>query len=435
MGTGVSRLEVHLRRIFGAKGRPAAPPPQSQLSRTIARVEFTAAALAIAFVLSAIAAPPAHAQTLTILYSFTDSNGDGAGPYAGLASGMVGTACECGERAQGQQACFYGTTLGGGAYGYGTVFKLDPEGNETVLYSFAGSPTDGADPFAGLVMDRTGNLYGAAERGGAYGYGTVFKLSPSGHETVLHSFGAGTDGQSPYAGLIMDNAGNLYGTTEGGGAYGYGTVFKLDSKGKETVLYSFGAGSDGEYPEASLLMDGAGNLYSTTALGGAYGNGTVFKLSPSGDETVLLSFTGSDGDLPQAGLAVDRAGNLYGTTVFGGAYDFGTVFKLSPSGKETVLLNFTGSDGQYPEASLVTDGAGNLYSTTSLGGAYGFGTVFKLSPSGNETVLHSFAGNPDGYSPYDNLVIDTAGNLYGTTYTGGAYGYGAVFKLSLENPR
>src|ERR1700675_4408113 len=316
---------------------------------------------------------------------------------------------------------------------------------ETVLYSFCaqtGCP-DGSNPRADLVMDTAGNLYGTTLYGGTSAVGTVFELSPSGTETVLHSFAAShTDGHYPYAGLLMDTTGNLYGTAQSGGAKGLGTVFKLSPSGTETVLHSFcqQAGCpDGYYPQAGLVMDTNGNLYGTTLYNGAYDGGTVFKISSDGTATTLYNFctaTGcKNGRYPQAGLILDTNGNLYGTTYGGGAYGKGTVFELSPSGAETVLHSFcarTGCpDGSHPRADLVMDTAGNLYSTTYYGGTNSVGTVFKLSPNGTETVLHSFAANgSDGTHPYAGLVMDTIGNLYGTTYSGGANGYGTVFKVT-----
>jgi uncharacterized repeat protein (TIGR03803 family) len=242
----------------------------------------------------------------------------------------------------------YGTTQNGGSgggcsFGCGTVFKLAPAGNETVLHSFTGSPGDGGRPVAGLIMDTAGNLYGTTAEGGSgtctvingvpvSGCGTVFKLDPAGNETVLHSFTGGSDGIQALAALIMDQAGNLYGTTELGGSFGFGTVFKLDPSGNETVLHTFTGGNDGATPFfAGLIMDTAGNLYGTTFNGGASGYGTVFELDTAGNETVLHSFTGSPGDgaSPPAALIMDKAGNLYGTTLIGGASGFGTVFKLT----------------------------------------------------------------------------------------------------------
>ena len=252
-----------------------------------------------------------------------------------------------------------------------------------VIYSFAGG-SDGADPLAGLVRDAASNLYGTTYAGGDYGSGTVFKLDTTGKEAVLHSFSGGPDGGYPYAGLILDAAGNLYGTADAGGVHNYGAVFEMPAGGAEGVLYSFtGTGGDGADPLAGLIRDGVGNLYGTTASGGAFGLGTVFKVSAGGAETVLHSFRGgSDGEYPYASVIRDAAGNLYGTTYGGGASGWGTVFEINPTGKETVLFSFAGAaDGASPEGGLVQDAAGHLYGTTKYGGTLGAGTVFELSPA------------------------------------------------------
>jgi uncharacterized repeat protein (TIGR03803 family) len=322
------------------------------------------------FLLGSVAAPQVCAQTFTVFYSFTGYPENGVSPFGSLVMDPAGN--------------LYGVTQAGGSpppLDGGTVFKLDPSGNESVLHSFTGG--DGSIPYAGLVIDTAGNLYGTTLFGGSSGYGTVFKLDPSGTETVLHSFtNSGGDGAYPFAGLLVDKVGNLYGTTDVGGSFGYGTVFKLDRSGTETLLHSFtNTGGDGAYPLAGLVMDTAGNLYGTTNDGGSSGYGTVFKLDSSGTETVLHSFTnssGGDGAYPFAGLVMDTAGNLYGTTIQGGSSNYGTVFKLDPSGTETVLHSFAYSDGAAPIAGLVMDPAGNLYGTTFEGGSSGYGTVFKL---------------------------------------------------------
>ena len=281
-----------------------------------------------------------------------------------------------------------------------------------VLYRFTGG-ADGAAPYAGLVRDPAGNLYSTTAYGGASNVGTVFKLDTTGTETVLHSFSGMPDGAQPEAGLVLDKAGNLYGTTAAGGInctdlnYQCGVIFKVDPTGNETVLYRFTGGADGARPEAGLVLDKAGNLYGTAESGGftggecgSWGCGVVFKLDPTGKEAVLYSFTdGADGASPAADLIRDEAGNLYGTNLFGPPLGkaSGTVFKLDPTGKETVLYSFTGGpDGGWPHAGLVRDKSGNLYGTTYYGGTYGFGTVFKVDTSGNETVLYSFAGSPKG---------------------------------------
>jgi uncharacterized repeat protein (TIGR03803 family) len=338
---------------------------------------------------------------------------------------------------------------------------------ERVLHSFCAQSgcADGSGPKAGLVFDQKGNLYGTTSNGGTHNSGTVFRLTPAGKETVLHSFckrSGCTDGATPYAGVVIDQNGNLYGTTSAGGTYsnmscgsiGCGVVFKLTPNGKYTVFYNFCAKfgcDDGALPLAGLVFDQKGNLYGTTRNGGAFDSGTVFKLTPTGKETVLYSFCGSncdDGALPLAGLVFDQKGNLYGTTSYGGASNSscvqgcGVVFKLTPAGKETLLYSFCAQnnciDGAVPYAGLIVDQTGNLYGTTLGGGAYhDSGVVFKITPAGKETVLYSFCaqGYPnctDGDAPFAGVVLDQKGNLYGTTSQGGAYNFyaGAVFKLT-----
>ena len=403
--------------------------------RTARQLRFLFLTLLVAAVLSTGSAQ-AQTYTYSVLYSFAGSP-DGTFPTGGVPD------------AQGN---LYGTTGYGGAYAQGTVFKLapNPDGSwsETVLYNFTGA--GGAYPFAGLVLDARGNLYGTTQYGGAYGgsFGTVFELTPRGDgtysETVLYTFKGGTDASNPQSGLVRDAQGNLYGTTPDGGAYGQGTVFKLtpnqDGSWSEAVLHSFTGGLDGGNPTAVLVLDAQGNLYGNTRNGGADGSGTVFKLTPNQDgswsETVLYSFTGgADGESPRGSLLRDAPGNLYGHTKSGGNYGYGTLFKLDTTDQETVLYSFTGgTDGNWP-GNFVRDAQGNLYGTTQYGGAYGEGTVFKLTPNPDgtwsETVLHSFTGTGgDGVTP-DGLVQDAFGNLYGTTGGGGAYGQGTVFELQL----
>ncbi len=359
---------------------------------------------------------------------------DGANPRAALVN-LNGT--------------LYGTTEAGGYYstkfhrhGFGTVFSVTPYGKETVLHRFVGH--DGRYPFAGLIAI-DGTLYGTAEGGGRRGQGTVFSITPYGTETVLHQFDpVDEDGSGPEAGLT-DVDGTLYGTTSAGGAggcdgYGCGTVFSITMSGKETVIHSFGVKGEGAVPFAGLARVN-GVLYGTTYSGlysGVYG--TVFKITPSGKETVLHAFTGGpkDGAEPWADL-INVNGTLYGTTSTGGAHGksngycnegCGTVFSITPSGKEKVLYLFKGypSDGAYPVARLLNvDGI--LYGTTSGGGAHSRGTIFSVTTSGAETVLHSFNGL-DGGSPQAGL-INVNGTLYGTTfYGGGSYGQGTVYSLT-----
>jgi uncharacterized repeat protein (TIGR03803 family) len=309
-----------------------------------------------------------------------------------------------------------------------------------VRYTFTGG-ADGANPKGDVIRDGSGNLYGTTLDGGAHGYGVVFKLNLNGKETVLHTFTGGSDGSQPYAGLVRDSVGNLYGTTFNGSSSGScsgpcGSVFKLSSDGTKTVLYYFTYGPNGTSPEDGLVEDSAGNLYGTTYYGGAHDFGAVFKVTPGGQESVLLSFTGgNDGGNPIAGLIKDKAGNLYGTTTAGegcGSVGCGTVFKLAPNGKETVLYYFQGgTHGEQPYAAVLRDKDGNLFGTTYEGGAeLSYGTVFKLAPNGKETVLHAFKNGKDGSYPEGDLIEDSDGNLYGTTAAGGMYGYGTVFKLA-----
>ena len=311
------------------------------------------------------------------------------------------------------------------------------------LHSFGGG-SDGATPQAGLIRDAAGNLYGTTSGGGSGAQGTVFKIDTSNRESVRYSFTGVPDGATPQATLIMDAAGNLYGTTVGGGSSNEGTVFKIDTSNHESVLYSFTGGSDGATPLAGLIRDAAGNLYGTTYAGGSggIGLGTVFKIDTSDHESVLHSFTGgSDGESPEAGLIMDAAGNLYGTTFGGGSSRYGTVFKIDTSNHESVLYSFTGgSDGGDPQAGLIMDAAGNLYGTTSEGGSGNAqGTVFKIDTSNHESVLYSFTGGSDGGGPQAPLIMDAAGNLYGTTFQGGigvcapAQGCGTVFKIDTSN--
>lgn len=332
----------------------------------------------------------------------------------------------------------YGTTAYGGLSNLGTVFKLERTGKETLLYSFSGG-TDGASPFAGLIRDAEGNLYGTTAYGGLSNAGTVFRLDAAGKETVLHTFN-GTDGENPYASLIRDTEGNLYGTTFRGGESGIGTVFRLDRAGTLTVLHSF-RGVDGQTPYSDLIRDAEGNLYGTTQNGGAYGYGTVFKVDLAGNETVLHAFNGADGKEPTAPLIRDAAGNLYGTAGSGGTSNYGTVFKLDAAGNETVLHSFNFADGAYPSGGrLIRDAAGNLYGTTAIGGVAYNGTVFKLDATGNVTVLYSFTGRRDGGILCAGLIRDGAGNFYSTTFGGGVpggfggYGNGTIFKIKLTSP-
>ena len=379
-----------------------------------------------------------------IVYSFGGGS-DGAKPFAGLI--YVGGA-------------LYGTTIAGGGsfyctdsayYGCGTVYGITLGGTEKVLHDF-GTGSDGQNPRAGLI-GVGGRLYGTTTRGsyGCYGSsypgcGTVFSITRSGAEKVLHSFsGYPNDGARPSTGLI-DVKGTLYGTTGLGGqgecyysGQACGTVFSITTAGAEGVLHNFTGSPDGAFPHAGLI-DIKGTLYGTTASGGKHGYGTVFSITTGGAEKLLHSFgAGSDGRIPYAGL-IDVKGKLYGTTVAGGAYTCGShagcgaVFSITLGGREKVLHSFgNGTDGANPYASLI-ELNGKLYGTTVAGGAYtcgshaGCGAVFSITPGGREKVLHSFGNGTDGANPYAGL-IDVKGTLYGSTEVGGAHYYGTVFSL------
>jgi len=391
------------------------------------------------------------------------------GPYTKINSTLDPNTTYSDGTVQGGQTYYFVTTAVDGQgmeSGYSNqteaVIPAGGSGSENALYSFAGS-SDPKLPYAGLVFDKAGNLYGTTESGGANGQGTVFEITPNANgswtETVLYSFTGATDGGQPYGSLVLDAAGNLYGTTNYGGnascSMGCGTVFELtpgSGAWSESVLYSFTGGSDGREPNARLLADSAGNLYGTTMLGGTIssvcssGCGTVFKLTKGSSgwtESVLYAFAGgADGLSPYDGLAFDAKGNLYGTTYGGGASAAGTVFNLTPASggwTESVIHSFGGgNDGKNPFGDVIVDAAGNLYGTAFQGDTGGYGIVFELLPNPKggwrEKVLHGF-GNAPSASPVAGLVMDTAGNLYGTTMLGAAQtscggGCGTLFKLA-----
>jgi uncharacterized repeat protein (TIGR03803 family) len=398
--------------------------PRGGILSRCQRAARAALALAVMLVAGVVTTPSAQAQTFTTLHDFTGSS-DGASPFTFLIRDKAGN--------------LYGTTEAGGASGAGTVFRMNKSGKETVLYSFSGG-ADGGNPFVGLVRDTAGNLYGVTANGGASGLGTVFEVSRTGKETVLYSFGGGADGCYPYGGLLRDQAGNLYGTTEVCGGFGVGTLFKLTKTGKETVLHSFAGGSsDGEFPSFTTpLMDKAGTLYGVAEQGGAYNQGVVYKLSKSGKMTLLHSFLGGsvDGCNIFGTPAMDAVGNLYGTANSCGSAHVGMVWKVSQKGKETVLHNFTAgsSDGAEPVAGLIMDAKGNFYGDTYQGGSANLGTVYKMNKKGTVTLLHTFTG-PDGDYPYSGLLRDAVGNLYGTTLYGGtgqscSNGCGTVWQIT-----
>ena len=389
----------------------------------------------------AFATPPAQAQKFKVLHTFKGS--DGAYPTGSLIRDSTGN--------------FYGMTNEGGSsktclHGCGTVFRLAPSRDETVLYSFRGKKGDGNYPSSleSPFRDAAGNIYGTTYDGGdlktcdGYGCGVVFKLDKKGNEAILHKFGNGTDGLEPGSGVVLDAEGNLYGTTEAGGANNGGTLYEVAKGGAYSILHSFdfpGLGTDGSIPVGGLTEDSSGNLYGTTVAGGDSGCGTVFTWNTSGTEAILFSFPcGPGGDGPYGQLLMDNAGNFYGTTKVGGnsgCFDgggCGVVFKLDSVFAETVLYTFTGgADGEYPFAGLVMDAAGNLYGTTINGGNAGIGVVFEVDPIGDETVLHSFTGGSDGSFP-GGLFRGANGDLFGLASSGGnprcQNGCGTVFRIT-----
>jgi uncharacterized repeat protein (TIGR03803 family) len=356
--------------------------------------------------------------SLTPLYSFTGGT-DGANPPAALVQGSDGN--------------FYSTTGYSGTNGFGTVFKISAGGSLTSLYSFING-VDGAYPADALALGADGNFYGTTQFGGAVSNGTTFKISAGGSFTPLYSFTNGADGAQPVAGLVQGSDGNFYGATLYGGTNSLGALFKMSASGSVTALYSFTNGADGLFPVATLLLGSDGNFYGTTANGGGapgIGDGTVFKMAPSGLFTPLYSFNGNDGSIPVGGLAQGGDGNFYGTTKLGGSNGAGTVFKITSGGTLTSLHSFTGvKDGENPVDTLVPGSDGNFYGTTGAGGVGFGGTVFSITTGGSLATLYSFTNNNGGEFPYAGLVLGNDGNFYGTTYAGGSNGYGTVFKIT-----
>ncbi|MFZ0321716.1 MAG: choice-of-anchor tandem repeat GloVer-containing protein [Candidatus Sulfotelmatobacter sp.] len=380
----------------------------------------------------------ASAQQETVFFNF-DNGGPNSGsvPYSALISDSAGN--------------FYGTEYGGSSSA-GLVYELSPAAGggwtQEILHSFTLNSTDGNMPFGGVILDRAGNLYGTTCAGGNSSNqgGTVFELKRTKNgwaEFILHSFGNFLDGGCPTSKLLFDSAGNLYGTTNGGGAHGNGTVFELSHKfgaaWEEKILYNF-ASNNNSNVVSILVSDAAGNLYGTTQNGGAYYYyGTVFEVSPQAGgkwtETTLHSFNHDnnvDGFYPN-GVVFDGQGNLYGTTYGGGSSNSGVAYELSRGSgglwAESIIFNFAIGNS----ASAVIFGpSGGLYGNTEHGGT-GYGTVFNLSPQAGGawtlTTLYNFAGGTDGEYPVDSLLVDSSGNLYGITPSGGTYGGGTAYKI------
>ena len=397
---------------------------------------LSAVAVTAAFVLSVATAV---AATTDVIFSF----GEGEGEYADtdLETDSAGN--------------IYGTTVLGGDFGGGTVFQLTPTPDgwvHTVLYSFTGG-ADGGEPYKGVTLDHEGNLYGTAVTGGSGscegGCGVVYKLTNSGGtwtQSVIHAFTGGDDGSGPGARVTVDQSGNVYGMAPTGGAYGLGTIYKIHQVGGAwdfRVIHAFTGGADGSSGSAGRMILRKGSLYGAATAGGNHGSGVVFQLTQSGaagwNFRTIYSFQGQpDGSFPYGALLFDSSGNIYGTTYYGGANGIGAVYKLSPrlvgEWDENVIYSFqNGSDGNSPISNLVFDTVGNLYGTTSEGGL-GSGVIFKLSSVGvrqwTETIVHSFQGAPDGGFPYNGMVVDRFGNFYGATVHGGKHDDGCVYKFT-----
>jgi uncharacterized repeat protein (TIGR03803 family) len=370
----------------------------------------------------ALASSLAAAQTFTVLYSFS-GGADGGSPTVGLTKDSAGN--------------LYGTSTSGGdlscraPIGCGTVFKLDVSGNLSVAKNLHHNNVFVSD----LTVDAAGNLYGSTSNEGSGQNGDVYKVDQSEFETVLYPFPS--ENYAPFGGVIRD-PGNLYGTTSAGTAYRNGTVFRLSSSGQFVVLHGF-SGTDGSWPRGDLVRDSSGTVYGTTWVGGTNNEGTVYKVDLNGTFTSLHSFSQGPDALPLAGVIRDSGGNLYGTTH--GSYELtnkcianggcGSVFKLDSAGNETILHTFSGgSDGAFPMGALVRDSAGNLYGTTFRGGANDKGAIFEIRAKGQFKVLYSFQGGVDGFRPQGRLIRDSAGNLYGTSEFGGDFQQGCIYRLS-----
>lgn len=396
--------------------------------------------LGLALLAALIPFTGASAARVHVVHAF--AGGDGSNPQGALVPGPGGVLYGTAATGGGLGHCGYGHA------GCGTVFSLARDGTLSVLHTF-GAKGDGLFPTA-LVRDGAGNLYGVTALGGLskedctldHGCGTLFKIAPDGTETVLHSFQGGTDGALPNA-VTIDASGNLYGLTGSGGfdAHdpGYGTVFEMTADGAYSILYAFqGDVTGGQYPLGNLARDGAGNLYGTVSDPNTH-HGMVFKLTPGGVQSTLYAFGAPpDGDGPRAGVIIDGAGNLYGTTASGGVFGKGTVFKIDAAGNESILYSFGSfdsglSDGM-PNSGVILDRAGNLYGTTPMGGTGdgcgddGCGVIYRIAPDGTETTLVSLTAR-DGGNPAGSLYRDGHGVLFGTAQAGGANGAGTVFRL------
>ena len=402
--------------------------------RTLGRAGFLPALL-LGMVLSA--SVRAQSVSLTTLHDFTA--GEGTGNLSSLVQSSDGT--------------FYGTTSGGGANNTGTIFKMAADGTLTVLHAFAaysgGANDGGAMPFGALVAGGDGYFYGTTNRGGSVGFGTIFKISPAGAFATVHNFDSShlADVASPIAGLVRGTDGALYGTTQNGGTNSWGTVFRLNADGTTTLLHSFAPvtthswpflNADGAYPNA-LVLASDGYFYGTTSIGGANGQGTLFRIDSAGNFALLHTFSAitsgtvnAEGAEPNAGLVQGMDGSLYGTAKYGGPNGYGTVFKITTGGTYTLLHSFLGygtDEGVYPDKPLIQAGDGSFYGTTSLAGAYNGGTIYQITSDGSLTTVYAFDGSSNGGSPSSSLSLASDGSMYGLTGSGGTNGYGTAYQI------
>ena len=373
---------------------------------------FAAAALfSLTF---AIGSARAQSSQFSVVHQFSNAKDNGAHSLSGLIQGGDGN--------------FYGTTTRGGDSNDGSVFRLSPGGDFSLLFSF-GNNRLGGEPVGALTAGPGGYFYGTTQFGGYYGEGEAFVITPTGALTVLFDFG-GDYGAEPVTSLTLGTDGNFYGTTQYGGYYDDGTVFQMTPNGSLNVLYDFG-GDDGASPEAALVLGTDGNFYGTTTDGGLYGNGTVFEISTAGALTVLHDFQGDEGASPIGALVQLPDGTFYGTASVGGADGYGTVFQITTAGTFTKLHDFDGADGSDPQAALVAAGDGNFYGTTYYGGLNDEGTVYEMNPATGEFAsLLSFSRSAGQY-PGGPLLLATDGALYGTTFAGGPSDDGVVFRDSV----
>jgi uncharacterized repeat protein (TIGR03803 family) len=372
----------------------------------------------------AVLAPSGPSSSLSGFYLLSETSGGSFNPYAGVIQGVDGN--------------FYGTTLHGGAAGLGSIFTVSTLGPVTgaVMYSFTNG-ADGSAPLAGLVQASDGNFYGASSQGAGSSFGALFKMTPGGALTVLHSFAGAVDGGNPAGSLVQGADGSLYGTASTGGSNGLGTLFRITTNGVFTSLWSFQP-SDGSYPAGPLLQIAQGNFLGTTVMGGSNNLGTIFSLSTNGAVVFLASFDSAQGAYPSNGLAQAADGNFYGTASGGGSNGLGTVFRLTPNGSLTALHSFNNQDGAVPVGGLTAGMDGNLYGTTSQAGVGGQGTVFQITTNGLLTTLFWFNG-PNGANPQAALIQASDGLFYGTTEFGGSHydganssGDGWVFRLASD---